>query len=128
MARAISIALIGAWLALLAGHAFSHQSSTYDLETSISYTGDMNLWLINRYDVTKEYEVEVLDRNQQPTDVIWTSNLLDNEVTLEPTQRVDINVQVSELGKYYVCTTLKTDENGAAIQLRSRVCLRLWYR
>mgnify|MGYP001024481464 CR=1 FL=1 len=125
MIRAV---ILGAWLALFTSQAFAHQSSTYDLETSVSYSGEIRLWLINNYDGTHTYEVQVLDRDLVPTDVAWVSNLINNEVTLEPEQLVDIEVQVSERGKYYVCTAIKRDPNVAAIQLRSRVCLRLWYR
>lgn len=112
----------------MAGHAFAHQSSTYDLNTSVSHVGETRLWLINRYDDRVTYVVEVLDKDLKPTTTKWRSSLYENEVTLSTDQLVDITVTVKDKGKYYVCTAVKPNENSVGLQLRSRVCLRLWYR
>ena len=120
--------LVGVWLVIMTGHASAHQSSTYDLDTSVSYIGESRLWLINRYDTRVTYVVEVLDKNQKPTTSKWRSNLHNNEVTLDTDQRADIVVQVKDKGKYYVCTTVKRPKDTHNITIRSRVCLRLWHR
>ena len=112
-----------------AGGAAAHQSSTRDLESSVSVFGESNIWLKNLYDEPTTYEVEVLDREtQRPTKSQWGSSLKNNEVTLDTDELVDIKVTVKDKGKYYVCTRVKREQSGGNILLSSRVCLRLWYR
>lgn len=112
-----------------AGGATAHQSSTRDLESSVSVFGETNIWLKNLYDGATTYEVEVLDKEtQRPTKSQWRSSLINNEVTLDTGELVDIKVTVKDKGKYYVCTKVKREQVGGNIQLSSRVCLRLWHR
>lgn len=112
-----------------AGGATAHQSSTRDLESIINVFGESNIWLKNLYDGATTYEVQVLDRDtQRPTKSQWRSSLINNEVTLDTGEVVDIKVTVKDKGKYYVCTKVKREQAGGNIQLSSRVCLRLWYR
>ena len=122
--------LIGAWFALVAGQAFAHQSSTYDLQSSVSYVGESKLWLVNKYTETVEYEVQVLDVDLRPIDAAqWRSNLLNDKVTLDQDELVDIIVAGRTKGKYYICTIVARDESAEKdIVIRSRVCLRLWYK
>jgi hypothetical protein len=113
----------------MATHVFAHQSSTYDLNTSVSHVGQSRIWLINRYDRRVEYEVQVLDRDLKPTTSKWRSSLYDNTVSLDVDELVNITVDVERKGKYYVCTAVKRDRQAFnSVQLSSRVCLRLWYR
>lgn len=112
-----------------AGGAAAHQSSTRDLESSVSVFGESNIWLKNLYEVPTTYEVEVLDKEtQRPTTSQWRSSLKNNEVTLDTGELVDIKVTVKDKGKYYVCTRVKREQAGGNIQLSSRVCIRLWHR
>ena len=112
-----------------AGGAAAHQSSTRDLESSVSVFGESNIWLKNLYDAPVTYEVEVLDKDtMRPTKSQWRSSLINNEVTLATEEVVDIKVTVRDKGKYYVCTKVKREQSGGNVQLSSRVCLRLWHR
>ena len=123
-------ALMLAAVMLLPSVASAHRSSTYDLGRSVSYIGEIDLWLINKYDKTTTYEVQVLDKDLKPIDDSkWSSRLTGDTVTLKTDELVDIRVRVKEKGKYYVCTIVAPDENPVGnIVFRSRVCLRLWYK
>ena len=129
MRRVITVALIGAWLALTAGQALPHRSSTYN-ESSVSSIGQIKLWLVNKYTDTTTYELQVLDRETfKPIDEkLWRSNYKDDLVVLEPEEAaMDIIIEVKEPGKYYACTIV-ADVPTNALGLRSQICLRLWYK
>jgi hypothetical protein len=112
-----------------AGGASAHQSSTRDLQGSVSVFGESNIWLKNLYSETTTYSVEVLDKNTMlPTSSPWRSTLINNQVTLGTNELVDIKVTVRDTGKYYVCTKSNRGAADGPIQLSSRVCLRLWNR
>lgn len=112
-----------------AGGATAHQSSTRDLESSVSVFGESNIWLKNLYSEATTYTVEVLDKSTLlPTSSPWRSTLINNQVTLDTNELVDIKVTVRDRGKYYVCTKVKREQAGGNIQLSSRVCVRLWHR
>lgn len=129
MRRVISVALIGAWLAVTAGPALPHRSSTFN-ESSISSIGQIKLWLVNKYNDTITYELQVLDRETfQPIDEkLWRSNYDNDLVVLDPEEvALDIIVEVKEPGKYYACTIV-ADVPTNNLGLRSQICLRLWYK
>ena len=115
-------------LVLFTSNASAHQSSTYDQESIVSPIGQSNIWLKNLYEDRTTYSVEVLDRDMQPTEVEWSSTLVDNSVSLDSQQMIDISVTVNEMGQYYVCTRAQQNERPDTVQLISRVCIRLWYR
>ena len=115
-------------LVLFASSTSAHQSSTYDQTSIVSPIGQSNIWLKNLYEDRTTYAVEVLDRDMKPTEAKWSSSLVNNSVSLDPQQLVDIGVTVNEKGKYYVCTKVQRDKKLGVVQLSSRVCLRLWYR
>ena len=108
----------------------AHQSSTYNLDGSVSYIGEIDLWLINRYDDTVTYDVQVLGKDLKPIDPSkWTSQITNNSVTLDKDEVADIRIRVKEKGKYYACTVVAADVNKEAnLTIRSRVCMRLWYK
>ena len=129
MRRVIEVAFIGAWLAIVAGQALAHRSSTYDVESSVSSNGEINLWLVNKYDTTVTYDLQVLSRDFDPIDEkLWRSNHDNDRLVLEPEEVAEgIVIEVKNPGKYYACTVVaKVPEN--ALGVRSRVCLRLWYK
>ena len=127
MRRVIEVALIGVWLAVMAGQALAHRSSTYDSDSSVSSAGKINLWLVNKYENTTTYDLQVLSRDFEVIDEsLWRSNYDDDQIVLDPEGVAEgIIIEVKNPGKYYACTTVaKGSSNG----VRSRICLRLWYK
>ena len=129
MRRVIEVALIGVWLAVMAGQALAHRSSTYDSDSSVSMRGEINLWLVNKYENTTTYDLQVLSRDFEVIDdSLWRSNYDDDRIVLDYEEVAkDIVIEVKNPGKYYACTVVaKVPENN--IGIRSRICLRLWYK
>ena len=120
------IAVIGVVLAITAGAALAHRSSTYSESAS---GNEIRLWLANKYDVTTTYDLRVLTRDMRlvPSD-LWRSNYEGDRLVLEPEEvATDIVIRVKERGKYYACTIV-ADVPDNILGLRSQICLRLWYK